>query len=71
MSPTREILIDVMHNRGTTPNQVQYRLKNHPAPVVKTHIDILLREGHLRVRGESYLDITATGMKTLIPNRRP
>ena len=71
MSLTREILIDVLHNRGTTPNQIQHRLKNHPAPVVKTHIGILLREGHLRVRGESYLDITATGMKTLIPNRRP
>lgn len=66
----REILVDILHNRGTTPHQVKYRLKNHPAPVVKTHIGILLKSGHIRIRGDSFLDITATGMKYLLPRNR-
>lgn len=71
MSLTREILIDVMHNRGTTPNQIQHRLKNHPAPVVRSHIGILVESGHLHKRGNTFLDISQSGMKYLIPAGRP
>jgi len=63
----REILIDVLHNRGTTPNQVQYRLKNHPAPVIHTHIQTLIQSGHIRKQGQHYIELTPAGMRYLIP----
>lgn len=63
----REILIDVLHNRGTTSKQVKYRMTNHPAPVIHTHIGTLIKAGHLRIRSDAFLDITAEGMKTLLP----
>ena len=63
----REIIVDLMHNRGSTIKQVQYRIKSHAPTEVGRALKALHERGHVREMGDKY-EITQTGMRAVWKN---
>ena len=65
-SPTieREILIDLIHNRGSTPHQVTYRLRGQAPTQVHQSLSRLVCSGRVADRS-GRLEITRDGMRSL------
>lgn len=63
----REIIVDLMHNRGSTIKQVQHRIKSHAPTEVGRALMGLREKGHVREVGDRY-EITQTGMRAVWKN---
>lgn len=60
----REIIVDLMRNRGSTIKQVQHRIKS-ASPVEVGRALVGLRDtGHVRERGDRY-EITQMGLRAV------
>lgn len=68
MSPSElghAILVDIMHNYGTTREQVRYRLKNSSQMVNKS-IDNLIAQGKILYREKTgKMEITNAGLHSI------
>jgi len=60
----REILIDLLHNRGATPHQVRYRLRGQAPTQVHRSLSRLVCSGRVADRA-GRLEITRDGMRSL------
>lgn len=71
MTPTdRLILVDLLHNRGSTVHQVIHRVKL-PPQVIKSSVDRLLSRNLISSRTSiNQLEITESGFQSLTGGRR-
>ena len=60
----RLLLIDILHNRGSTPHQVTYRLRGQAPKQVNRSLSRLVCSGRVADRA-GRLEITRDGMKSL------
>ena len=57
----RAIIVDLMHNRGSTVRQVQHRIKTHPPTEVGRALFELRDAGHVREMRDRY-EVTKEGL---------
>lgn len=66
---SREILVDVLHNRGTTRDQVRHRIINYSPHEVNRIIEVLISRGYLQYHSHK-LEITREGLESLYAHRK-
>jgi predicted transcriptional regulator len=67
--PDREILIDLLHNRNATKQQVIHRIRSYSPHQIHAGLNRLVESGHARVRFD-YYEITKAGFNVLCPEDR-
>lgn len=66
MTPDRFILVDLLHNPGSTERQITHRIRDFSPHQVREGIERLTESGHIRIRFDFY-DITRAGFHQLCP----
>lgn len=66
MTPDRLILIDLLHNSGSTERQITYRIRDFSPHQIRAGLNRLTDAGHIRTRLDCY-EITREGFSHLCP----
>ena len=66
MTPDRDILVDILHNPGTTERQILYRVKGYSPHQIRAGLTRLSEAGDIRQRLD-YFEITRDGFNRLCP----